>query len=80
MRQSIETNGNFALHHIYLAVALAERGELDEARIAAQNGLAIDPQFTILRYRNSAPSDNPTFLKARERIYIAMRDAGVPEE
>ena len=42
--------------------------------------LAIDPRFTILRYRNSAPSDNPTFLKARERIYVAMRNAGVPEE
>ena len=61
LRQSTEINGNFALHHIYLAVALAELGQLDEARIAAQNGLAIDPRFTILRYRNSAPSDNPTF-------------------
>jgi class 3 adenylate cyclase/TolB-like protein len=80
LRHSTEINGNFALHYIYLAVALAELGQLDEARIAAQNGLAIDPRFTILRYRNSAPSDNPTFLKARERIYVAMRNAGVPEE
>jgi TolB-like protein len=80
LRQSTEINGNFALHHIYLAVALAELGQLDEARIAAKNGLAIDPRFTILRYRNSAPSDNPTFLKARERNYVAMRKAGVPEE
>jgi TolB-like protein/class 3 adenylate cyclase len=80
LRQSTEINGNFALHHIYLAVALAELGQLDEARIAAQKGLAIDPRFTILRYRNSAPSDNPTFMKARERIYVAMRNAGVPEE
>jgi class 3 adenylate cyclase len=77
LRQSTEINGNFALHHIYLAVALAELGQLEEARIAAQNGLAIDPRFTILRYRNSAPSDNPTFLKARERNYVAMRNAGV---
>ena len=58
---------------------LAELGQLDEARIAAQKGLAIDPRFTILLYRNSTPSDNPTFLKARERIYVAMRKAGVPE-
>ena len=80
LRQSIEINGNFRCHHFYLAVALAELGQLDEARIAVQNGLAIDPRFTILRYRNSAPSDNPTFMKARERNYVAMRKAGVPEE
>ena len=79
LRHSTEINGNFALHHIYLAVALAELGQLDEARIAAQKDLAIDPRFTILLYRNSTPSDNPTFLKARERIYVAMRKAGVPE-
>ena len=80
LRQSIEINGNFAVNHFYLGVALAELGRLDEARIAVQNGLALDPRFTILRYRNSAPSDNPTFMKARERNYVAMRKAGVPEE
>ncbi len=61
------------------AVALAELGQHEEAVIAVKNGLAIDPRFTILRYRNTAPSDNPTFLKARERIYLAMRKAGLPE-
>jgi len=80
LRQSIEINGNFAVNHFYLGVTLAELGRLDEARIAVQNGLALDPRFTILRYRNSAPSDNPTFMKARERNYVAMRKAGVPEE
>jgi tetratricopeptide (TPR) repeat protein len=80
MRQSIEINGNFSTVHFYLAVALAELGQLDDARTAVKNGLAIDSRFTILRYRNSAPSDNPTFMKARERNYVAMRKAGVPEE
>jgi TolB-like protein/Flp pilus assembly protein TadD len=80
LRQSIEINGNFSLPRFYLAVALAELGRLDEARVAVQNGLAIDPRFTILRYRESAPSDNLTFMKARERNYVAMRKAGVPEE
>ena len=79
LRQSVEINGNFSVNYFYLGVSLAELGRVDEARIAVQNGLAIDPKFTILRYRNSAPSDNPTFLKARERIYPAMRKAGVPE-
>ena len=79
LRQSIEINGNFAINHFYLGVSLAELGRLDEARTAVQNGLAINSEFTILRYRNSAPSDNPTFMNARERIYVAMRKAGVPE-
>jgi tetratricopeptide (TPR) repeat protein len=78
--QSVEINGNFSVNYFYLGVSLAELGRLDEARIAVQNGLAVDPKFTILRYRNSAPSDNPTFMKARERIYLAMRKAGVPED
>jgi tetratricopeptide (TPR) repeat protein len=80
LRQSIEISGNFSAVYFYLAVALAELGRLDEARVAVQNGLALDPSFTILRYRNSTPSDNPTFLRARERNYVAMRKAGVPEE
>jgi tetratricopeptide (TPR) repeat protein len=80
LRHSIEINGNFSTVRFYLAVALAELGQLDEARTSVRNGLALDPKFTILRYRNSAPSDNPTFLKARERNYVAMRKAGVPEE
>jgi TolB-like protein/class 3 adenylate cyclase len=80
LHQSIEINANFSTAQFYLAVALADLGRLDEARIVVQNGLALDPKFTILRYRNSAPSDNLTFMKARERIYLAMRKAGVPEE
>ena len=79
LRQSVEINGNFSVNYFYLGVSLAELGRVDEARIAVQNGLAIDPKFTILCYCNSSPSDNPTFLKAGERIYPAMRKAGVPE-
>ena len=80
LRQSVEINGNFSAAHFYLAVALVELGHLDDARTAVQNGLARNPGFTILRYRSAAPSDNPTFMKARERNYVAMRKAGVPEE
>jgi hypothetical protein len=62
-----------------LAAALALLGSLDEARAAARAGLALDPSFTILRFRHGASSDNPTYLAARERIYEGMRMAGVPE-
>jgi TolB-like protein len=79
LRQSIETNRNFALPHFYLAVALAELGRLDEARLEARVGLSIDPTFTIRRYRADAPSDNPVFLNRRKQIHEIMRRVGLPK-
>ena len=78
-RRSIEANRNYHLAHFSLAAALALLGSLDEARAAARAGLALDPSFTIRRFRDGASSDNPTYLAARERIYEGMRMAGVPE-
>jgi TolB-like protein/class 3 adenylate cyclase len=79
LRQSIELNRNSAAVHFYLAVALAELGRLDEARLEAKEGLSIDPTFTIRRYRADAPSDNPIFLRRRQQIYEIMRKVGIPE-
>jgi tetratricopeptide (TPR) repeat protein len=79
LRRAIEANRNFAAGHFYLAVALAELGRLDEARLEAREGLAIDPAFTIRRYRSDAPSDNPIFMSRRRQIYEIMRNIGVPE-
>ena len=79
LRRSVETNRNYPLAHFYLAAALARLGELDEARAAAQAGLALDPSFTICRFRANVPSDNPTYLAGRERVCEGMRLAGVPE-
>ena len=79
-RRSVEINQNHPRAHIYLATALAHLGQLDEARSAAQAGLALDPTFTISRFRRAhVPSDNPTFLAGRERFFEGMRLAGVPE-
>ena len=79
-RRSIEANRNYPVTHFALAAAHALLGSQDEARAAAKAGLALDQSFTIRRYRNGAPSDNPTYLASRERIYEGMRLAGVPEE
>jgi TolB-like protein len=79
LRRSIETNPNWPWSHFLLAVALTSLGSLDEARAAAQAGLALDPSFTIRRFRESATNDNPTYLAERERLYEGMRIAGVPE-
>jgi TolB-like protein/class 3 adenylate cyclase len=79
LRWSIEANRNYPVTHFALATALALLGARDEARASAQAGLALDPGFTVRRYRTSTPSDNPTFLVGRERIYEGMRLAGIPE-
>jgi TolB-like protein/class 3 adenylate cyclase len=79
LRRSIEANPNWPLSHFLLAAALTLLGSPDEGRAAAKAGLALDPSFTIRRFRDGASSDNPTFLAKRERVYQGMRMAGVPE-
>jgi TolB-like protein/class 3 adenylate cyclase len=79
LRRSIEANRSYPLAHFILAAALALLGEPDQARAAAQSGLTLDPTFTVRRYRINTPSDNPTFLLERQRLYEGMRIAGVPE-
>ena len=78
-RRSMEINRNYPTGHFNFAAALAELGRLDDARAEVQAGLALNPKFTIRRYRAGAQSDNPVFLRRREQIIEDMRKAGVPE-
>ena len=77
--RAIEINRNLPNAHFYLAAALANLGQLNEAQAAAVAGLAINPTYTINGFRTGSSSDNPTFLAQRERIYKGMQMAGVPE-
>jgi TolB-like protein/Flp pilus assembly protein TadD len=81
LRRGLDANRNNSNAHFQLAAALARLGEPDEARAEVQAGLALDPNFTIRRYRDAtnARSDNPTFLAGRDRAIEGMRMAGVPE-
>jgi len=79
LRRSLEANRNLPNAHFYLAAALALVGELDEAWASAEAGLALNPSFTIRRYRTNTPSNHPVYLAGRERIYEGLRMAGVPE-
>jgi TolB-like protein/class 3 adenylate cyclase len=78
-RRSIELNRNYPPARFNLAAVLALLGRLDEARAEAQTLRALDPKFTIRRFRAGAYSDNPVYLKQRERIIEGMRKAGLPE-
>jgi hypothetical protein len=62
-----------------MTAAMVELGRLNEARAEVQVGPAVNPGFTIRRCRAGAQSDNPDFLKRRERMTETMRKAGVPE-
>ena len=78
--RSIELNRNYpTARFTYCAAILVELGRLDEAKSEVKAGLALSPKFTLRRYRDGAQSDNPAFLKGRERIIEDIRKAGVPE-
>ena len=78
-RRAKELNPNYPTGRFSMAAALMELGRLDEARAEVQAGLALNPGFTLRRYRDGVQSDNPVFLKGRERIIEEMRKAGVPK-
>jgi tetratricopeptide (TPR) repeat protein len=80
LNQSVVVNPNFAIAHFFLAAALGQLGQTKQAYAETQAGLALNPTFTITRFRDGAESDNPTFLKQRQNIYEGMRKAGVPEQ
>jgi hypothetical protein len=79
-RRAKELNPNYPTGRFNRAATLMELGRLDEARAEAQAGLALNPGFTIRRYRAGAQSDNPAFLKRSERMIENMRKVGLPEE
>jgi TolB-like protein len=79
LRRSLEANRNYPSAYFNLAAALALVGELDEARAMARAGLALNPSFTIRRYRTFTASNHPLYLAGRERVCEGLRLAGVPE-
>jgi tetratricopeptide (TPR) repeat protein len=62
------------------AHALARIGRLPEARSEARAGLALNPTFTIARFRSGVSSDDPVVVADSERVIDGLRKAGAPEE
>ena len=77
--RAIALNRNNPYTHFLLAAALANLGRVDAAKAAIQDGLALNPEFTMRRYLAGAASDHPVFLAQRERVAEALRRAGAPE-
>jgi len=80
LRRSIESNRNYSLSHFTLAAALANVGQMEQARSEVGVGLALDRQFTIASFYAAAWSDNPVYLAQRTHIIEGMLKAGVHEE
>ena len=79
LSRSAMANSNFPGSHFLLAAALGQLGRVEEARTAAEAGLALMPEFTVSHYQAGANSNNPTFLAQRGNIYDGLRKAGAPE-
>ncbi len=79
-RRSIENNRTFPVAHFFLAAMQASRGGQEEAQSELEAGLALDPSFTIRRFRSGAEAqgDNPIYRARLERLIERMRKAGVP--
>jgi tetratricopeptide (TPR) repeat protein len=59
LQSAVEANPNYSVAHFWLASAVAHLGRFADARSAVQAGLALDPSFTVARFRTGALSDNP---------------------
>jgi tetratricopeptide (TPR) repeat protein len=79
LRKSVQLNPDYNLAHLFLAAALALEGQDAEAAVARDAGLRLNPAFTIAGYRANPRSHNAIHLAQRERIYLGMRKAGIPE-
>jgi tetratricopeptide (TPR) repeat protein len=79
LNRSIDAVRIWPISHLYLAASLAQLGRLEEARAAVHAGLALDPTFTIRRFRAGRASDHPVYLTHREHVLDGLHKAGVPE-
>jgi tetratricopeptide (TPR) repeat protein len=80
LRRSVDANRNYPSSRFILAAALARIGRLPEARSEARAGLALNPTFTVARFRSGVSSDDPVVVADSERYVDGLRKAGVPEE
>jgi tetratricopeptide (TPR) repeat protein len=74
--QAVSRDPNNAVPHNLLAAAYAQMGRMDNARRHAQEGLRIDPAFSLQAWAKRSPLKNKSDL---DHILDGMRKAGLPE-
>ena len=80
LTQSVAVNPNFATTRFLLAAAFGQLDRMAEAFAQARAALALNPGFTISRFRANPDCNNPVFLKQRQNIYDGLQKAHVPEK
>jgi TolB-like protein/class 3 adenylate cyclase/Tfp pilus assembly protein PilF len=74
-RVSLRQNAMFTGTHKMLSVALALAGRVDEARIAVQNLLKLDPTLTVAGFLRQYPGRD---TEHAQRFATALAEAGLP--
>jgi len=78
-RQAVTVDSTDPWAWFTLAGLLQIAGQTDEARSALDSLRRINPDITIAKLRMGDINISPTFRKAEERLYAALKDAGMAE-
>ena len=78
-RQEVTVDSTDPWAWFTLAGLLQLNGQTEEARAALASLRRINPQITIAKLRMGDVNISPVFRKAEERLYAALKDAGLAE-
>jgi len=78
-RQAVAVDSTDPWAWFTLAGLLQLSGQSDEARAALTSLRRINPDITIAKLRMGDVNISPIFRKSEERLYAALKDAGLPE-
>jgi TolB-like protein/class 3 adenylate cyclase/Tfp pilus assembly protein PilF len=78
-RRAIESNRNYAWPHAGLASALVQLGDLEAAKVAMKQALALDPNFNLGNLIAKLGPVNSVLKDKRERLFSSLLRAGMPE-
>jgi len=79
LKRSLVAAPRSAGYYLPLASAYALTGQMDEARAILEAHNKLMPNLTIAALRADDQSDNPIFLRRRERYLHGLTLAGMPE-
>jgi DNA-binding winged helix-turn-helix (wHTH) protein/tetratricopeptide (TPR) repeat protein/TolB-like protein len=77
-RQAVTVDSTDPWAWFTLAGLLQLSGQTEEARAALASLRRINPEITIAKLRMGDVNISPVFRKAEERLYAALKDAGMP--
>ena len=77
--RSIQHNPEARRSHLWLACAFALKGMDDRALAELATFRKLMPGYTLTKNSTVDASDNPVFVRQRQRLYAALQRIGVPD-